>query len=256
MENVVSVELSIGSRTIRRPAADQWLYVAMAVVFVLIALLGFLPTSTELVARVLAGEAPRPPLILHAHAAVMAAWLVLLLVQTVLMAKDNPRLHRRLGTASFVLAPLMLAAMIAIVVRRFELLASLPADLDAAAVAQATRMAFNLTLINAGSLLLFPVFYVWAIVARRRDQDSHKRIMILATLVLMSPAIGRMVAVHPILPDFGLNGADARHLYVLLLLLPVLVHDTLRLGAPHRAYVLGLVPVIAYMTAAHFLWQV
>lgn len=58
----MSEELSIGSQT-TRPTADQWLYVAMAVAFVLVALVGFLPTSTELVVRVLAGEAPRPLLI-------------------------------------------------------------------------------------------------------------------------------------------------------------------------------------------------
>ncbi len=252
----MSAELSHDSDTVSRPATDQWLYVAMAVVFLIVALLGFLPTSTELIAQVRSGDVPPPPLILHAHAVLMSAWLVLLLVQAMLMAQGHARVHRRLGVTSMVLASMMVATMIAVVMHRFELLALLPADLNATEVAQANQMAFNLTLINAGSVLLFPVLYLWAVFARRRDPEAHKRLMILATVVLMSPAIGRMVAVHPVLPDFGLNGADARHLYLILLLVPVLARDTIRSGSPHRAYWLGFVPVVVYMTVAHFLWQV
>ncbi len=78
--------------------------------------------------------------------------------------------------------------------------------------------------------------------------------MILATLVLMIPALGRMLSVSRIIPDFGLSIIDARHFYMLLLIVPALIYDTLKLGRPHRAYIYGLTLVGVWIVAAHFLW--
>ncbi len=250
----MAVETAVDWRDAEWPVADQWVYVGMAGLFVLTAVIAFVPTSTALVADVVAGNSPLPPVMLHLHAAAMVSWLLLFVAQTVLVARGKRRLHRTLGTLSFLLAPLMVIGMVGVVSWRFDVIAALPSTTDPALLHQAKLDGWNLTLINAGSILLFPVFYVWAILARRKDSETHKRMMILATVVLMSPAIGRMVAVNPVLPALGLNGADARHLYELLLLTPALVYDTLRRGMPHRAYLVGLGPILAYMTVAHFAW--
>lgn len=231
--------------------ADQWIYVFMAGLFVLTAIFSFYPTSTGLIAAVAAGERPPPPFILHVHAAAMASWLILLLAQTLLMASRRRLLHQRLGLASFLLAPVMLVAMIGVQAWPAGLAATLPPEV----LSQIKQTFSNRLLINAGAILFFPVFYLWAILTRGKDSETHKRMMILATLVLMSPAIGRLVSVSSLLPDFGLRGTDARHLYELLLLLPALIYDGIKRGALHRAYLIGLGLIIPYMIAAHFLWD-
>src|SRR5687767_15519245 len=50
---------------------------------------------------------PSLPALVHVHALVFTAWILLFLVQTALIAADRPRLHRRLGVAGAVLAFVM-----------------------------------------------------------------------------------------------------------------------------------------------------
>jgi len=78
--------------------------------------------------------------------------------------------------------------------------------------------------------------------------------MLLATLVLMIPGLGRLLSVTSVLPDFGLNLIDARHFYMLALIVPALIYDTVKLGRPHRTYLMGLAVLGLWIVIAHFLW--
>ena len=73
--------------------------------FIAITLTGFIPDLLVKIAAVQAGQKPPFPLILHMHAALMGAFLLLLLTQSVLMATGSSRYHRQLGVVAFVLAP-------------------------------------------------------------------------------------------------------------------------------------------------------
>jgi uncharacterized integral membrane protein len=240
--SVESIELA---EPTRRRGASLLIYRLMAMLFVIIAIASFAPTSFGLLTSVAAGERPWPPLILHVHAAAMTGWLILLLAQTTLIAYGRRDLHRTLGLASLVLAAVVLIAMIGIVFDTAERYLAVEADAGRAG---------RLLLINGSSIVLFPAFYAWAILVRKADSETHRRMLILATAVLMIPAIGRLL-IRGWIPDFGLNGADARHLYELLLLAPVLLHDTLRRGSPHPAYVVGVVAIASWTIGAHLLWD-
>jgi hypothetical protein len=82
----------------------------MAALFVVIVLMGFIPDSLAKTAAVSSGRRPPFPLIMHIHAILMGAFLLLLLAQTVLVATDRRGLHRRLGLAAMVLAPALVIA--------------------------------------------------------------------------------------------------------------------------------------------------
>src|SRR5262245_35058060 len=105
---------------LERPALDRslvdcWIYVAITGLFVTTAVVGFAPRSIEIVA----GERENPALVVHVHAAMMAAWMSLLLVQALLMALGRPQLHKALGLTSLALGPAVFAAMIAVAIHRY-----------------------------------------------------------------------------------------------------------------------------------------
>ena len=98
------------SGTPRAHAIDRWIYVFTAASFIAIVLAGFIPSSLGKIAAMQAGQRPPFPLVMHVHAVLMGAFLLLLLAQTVLVATGRQALHMRLGLASMVLAPAMVVA--------------------------------------------------------------------------------------------------------------------------------------------------
>lgn len=231
------------------------IYVWMSILFVGTALVGFAPTSFDLVSKVTSGRQSMPPFILHFHAVTMSFWLLLLLTQSILMYKGRPGIHKKLGLTSLILVPCILISMYGV-----EML-NIGSDVTSSSTGspnQSEQFYRNLSsslLIHGVSYLFFPIFYLWAILARKKDSETHKRMMVLATLVLMIPAIGRMLSVSELLPDFGLNKIDARHFYMVLLLVPALIHDSIKRRVPHASYLIGLILIVIWILVAHFLWD-
>jgi hypothetical protein len=157
------------------PAQDRRFYLGMALAVTATAFAGFAPTFY--LARFYAAR-PLPSLIV-VHGVVFTAWIVLLLAQSSLVALRRVDWHRRLGVAGIALATAMLAvgalAAIASARRGFA-----PAGLD-----PLTFMA-----VPFGSLVLFAALF-GAAVAYRRRPEFHKRLVLLATIAILTPAIAR-----------------------------------------------------------------
>jgi len=226
----------------------------MAIVFVIVAVTGFAPRSLAIVA----GTRPTPPLIVHLHAATMSAWLVLLLAQTLFMGAGRPDIHKSLGVTSFVLGPAMFLMMSTLVIRGF--LGVLNPATAPPLQLLGNAVAFQ-TFIMARAALLFGLFFVWAIAVRKSAPETHKRMIILATFMVIDAAIARV----PWLPgayirDGGapvsiFTGYDLTHLYQLLLLAPVLIYELIRFGRVHWVYLLGIGLFMASAVSAHFAWN-
>lgn len=119
---------------------------------------------------------------LHVHGSLFTAWMVLLFVQTSLIAADKTAWHRRLGVAGVALGVLMMAAggYVAITRARAGLSIPPPPGLTPAAV---------LTLPLA-TLVVFPALFGAALWFRRHT-DVHKRLVVIATLELVTAAAAR-----------------------------------------------------------------
>jgi hypothetical protein len=235
------------------------IYVLMATLFVVTAIASFAPTSIGLISRVSSGQQSLPPFVVHFHAVAMSLWLILLLAQSILASKQRLDLHKKLGLTSLILAPCILVSLYGMDLYGVELFAVknnvfAAADAPPDQSAQLKQYISSILLIHGASYLFFPVFYLWAILVRRKDNEAHKRLMILATLVLMIPGLGRLLSVTHVLPDFGLNIIDARHFYLLLLIAPALVYEVVKQRVPHRSYLIGVALIGSWMIAAHFLW--
>ncbi len=214
---------------------DRWFYLFLALLFVATAVTGFAPNSVA----ILSGDLLSPPLVVHLHAATMAAWLILLLAQVSLIAMGRNQWHFTLGLASFVLAPLLVIMMIWVATARYN------SDFHG------TAMLFN----QCRRILLFSLFFGWAITLRIKDPESHKRLVLLATLVLLDAAFFRMSW----LPTFASqNFSDDNiihaHSWQLMLLVPALLYDYFRLGRVHPVHKVGLGLLIVTAMVASLLW--
>jgi hypothetical protein len=189
----------------------------------------------------------------------MSLWLLLLSAQSLLARADKLDLHRKLGLLSLILGPCILISMYGMDMYGIETFSSNDSLVTSALTtqnqaAQLRQHTSSILLIHGASYLLFPVFYFWALIVRRKDNETHRRMMILATLVLMIPGIGRLLSITKVLPDFGLNLIDARHFYLLALIAPALAYEIMKWGRLHRSYVIGVGLLGSWVIVAHFLW--
>jgi hypothetical protein len=129
---------------------------------------------------------PYLPALVHVHAIVFSAWLVLLLVQTTLIASGRIRVHRRLGYAGVVLAVAVVVLGIATAIRGGR---------DGWAPGGPYPDALGFMIVGLGDIAVFTTFIALGLVYRSRPA-LHKRFMILGTVGgLMWPAITRMPGV-------------------------------------------------------------
>lgn len=217
---------------------ERYFFTFMTVLFLLTAVVGFAPRS----AAILAGTMPNPPLSVHIHAALMSAWLVLLVVQSSLVAAHRKHLHMELGMITLVLFPAMLVAMALATLQTFDLMLT----------AGAGTMGANLLLLQIRGLILFPVFFIWAMLTRRRDPATHKRMILLSTLVMIDAALARM----DWLPG---NNIETSYFmiffYQFLLIAPALLYDKWSLGKVHKAYTRGLDIYLPFVVITCLLWN-
>ena len=231
--------------------ADRWIWVFITGMYFVIVLTGFIPDSLNKIAAVESGSRQPFPLIMHFHAVTMGAWISLLLAQSTLMAIGNRAWHFRLGLVSVVLVPLIVFGMVGIVSSGFATLASLPAGaIPAETLATAKFQVSNLVLPQIRTVLLFSVFVTWALLVRRKDSGMHKRLLLLATLLPLPAAYDRITWLPSTLPASPLS-VD---LYMLLLMLPMVVYDLVRLGRIHKAVVIFTGANIPFLAFTYLNW--
>jgi FtsH-binding integral membrane protein len=157
----------------------------------------------------------------HLHGVALTLWAVMLVAQAQLIRTGRRALHRRIGQASYALAPAVVAITTSFVHYR----------VGAAASSTPPNFVAYFLALTLNSLVVFAAFYGLAIY-HRRDAGRHARWMIATTFPLFTPITDRLIAAHgpalvalapqidgsPVLPVFGFALAD-------LLLLGLAVWD-------------------------------
>jgi|SRR5450631_2236343 len=191
-------------------------YVGMAVGITAIIVWGFVPTyflrpyyqTSEL----------RP--LLHLHGALFTSWLLLLIVQTSLVAAKRTDIHRRLGVAGAVLAVLMVVVGFIVAVHAAR-----------RGVAPLGIPALAFLVIPLGDITTFAIL-VGAALLNRAKPETHKRLMLLATLALLAPGVGR-------LPFAFISGPIQIYALVDAVLLICILYDVITRKRVHPAYIWG-----------------
>ena len=214
-----------------RPVArveSRYFYFYMALSFAAVAFIGFAPTYW---APMMKGTFQAAP-VYHLHGLIFFSWTLYFIFQTWLVASGQTLRHRSVGLIGISLATAMIffGTLISILSVRRDTIAGM-------GEAARTFMIVPLT-----DIALFAMFVLLAIVYLRRA-EWHKRLMLLAMIVLMPAPIARWFLTFlappggPAVPPVSV--ATGPVLVTSLLLIIAMLHDWRSRGRPHAVYVWG-----------------
>lgn len=165
-----------------RFSSERKFFTGMALAMAATVFTGFAPTYY----LVTLNPAPTPPLTpdVHIHSVLNTAWVLLLLLQTGLIAARRADIHRLTGVAGAALAAAILVSGI---------LVAIDSERRVHSAANAGTLAdpYVFLIYPIAAIGLFALFVAFGIAARRRP-DYHKRWMMLATMSLIGPALARI----------------------------------------------------------------
>jgi hypothetical protein len=128
-----------------------------------------------------------------------------------------------------------------------------PRGLDPSALNPVKTLVTELLLGQIRTGLLFPILVGWALLVRKKEPGTHKRLMMLATLLPLQAATDRVVFALG-LPTTTPGSPLSADLYSLLIIAPLFVHDILRYKRVHRAYLIWLAFYLPATVAMNWLW--
>ena len=162
------------------------------------------------------------PLYLHVHGAVFSAWIALFVAQTSLVAARRTDVHRRLGVAGAALAAVMVVVGVtaAVISGRRNIAAGLETQALSFLTTPLSSMAVFIALVGAA------LYY-------RRRPETHKRLMLLATISILDAATARW--------PFAFVTASTWAYYVTadVFILAAVSYDVISRRRIHPAYIWG-----------------
>ena len=170
----------------------------------------------------------RFPTMIHAHSLLWHGWFLLFVIQAMLVQQARTDLHRPMGALvslyTIILIVFSLGLAIHVVGRDAHLVTNTFASVP--------------TIVPLTQILLFSAFFGIAVV-KRRQLETHKRLIVLAGLVGMTPALARI--------SIGLTGAP--HVPLLfavsnLLVVAIAVADWRQRQHLHAVYLWGGLAII------------
>ena len=219
---------STSARAHTRYRRHRLFFRAMSILLLIVVFAGFAPTY-----YLRPATAATIPFYLHVHGAAMTAWFLLLLLQTVLIAARRRSVHRRFGLVG------TLVAVIIVLLNPLVVARSIPNGIRNGAPVPI------LTLIAVGDLLLMAVFAVLVTLAVlwRNRPEAHSRLLLLGSIAVASPAMGRF--------SIGVTGTPILGLMLQMVLpLGVVAHDVAMTRHVHPASAWGAAAIIGALVFA------
>ncbi len=175
----------------------------------------------------------------HVHAVTFVTWIGLYATQSVLVARNNTALHRRLGWFGATWSAWMV--LVAVVLT--------PVNLATHRSPPFFTPPYFLAL-DWSNIVVFGVL-VYAAVRNRSRTDWHRRLMLCATICVMAPAWGRLIVLSGLPMTAPLNVALLMP-YVLV----AMVFDWVNRGRVHGAYLWGGGALVALGIAPELLSRI
>ena len=197
---------------------EHLFFTGMSVAFMITVIVGF---SRTYYLRPYFFTRPIPPL-LHLHGMVFTSWLLFFVIQTALITSNRTRVHRSLG----ILGALLVVSMVVVGI----VTAIVRAKQNAVSLGSTGPLAG--LVMPLGDMVVFPILIAAALYFRNKI-DVHKRLMLLATISILAPAIIRLpfafVQTGPLV-FFGLTD---------LFIVACVAYDFVARGRIHQATLLG-----------------
>ena len=213
-----------------RAHTDRIFFTAMAIASAITVLVGFAPSYF-----LRSAEMPVLRPLYQVHGAVFTTWIGLLIVQTSLVAARRTDIHRRLGVFIAVVAALVFIVGVAVSVETLQRNGGPIPD---------PRVFLSIPL---GDIIVFGALVSGAIL-RRADSETHKRLILLGTISLLTAPVARFFIYTGIAGNgptavlWFFGGTDA---FVLALAL----YDYASRGRVHPATIWGGAAVVVFKPA-------
>jgi hypothetical protein len=216
----MSIDLAIAP--IRSPRRRRLFFLGVSVALALIVFAGFAPSFYL---REQFGRPPPPSTIVYAHGVLFTLWMAVLVLQTSLVAAGRIQAHRLMGSVGIALAFLM------VIVGWFT-----QVDHTKRVIARGdylpNRVLENFLFVTSVQAIVVFGALVSAAVYLRRRPETHKRLLICATVALVFPAFGRI-------PGSLTLGPLGPLILTTLLLVALVGYDITVRGRLHAATVWG-----------------
>jgi len=109
----------------------------------------------------------------HLHAVIATMWILILILQPVLIAKGQRKIHKVIGKITYILFPVLILSFIPLIINMYH------SDHQ------------KKTFLPLSDSIMLTLFYLLAIY-NKKDVAKHMRFMIGITLVFLGPIIGRI----------------------------------------------------------------
>jgi hypothetical protein len=214
--------------------ADRFFYCSMAFATIVAVFIGF---SRTYYLRSRFQDGPLP-FYLQVHGAAFSAWMMLFLTQTSLVAARRTDVHRRLGWAGGALAVFMV--VIAITAAILSGRRNFAAGLENESLTFLTTPVFSMVVFLA--LVATAVYH-------RRAPETHKRLMLLATISILDAATARWpIAIVQTISWAYYGIAD-------LFIAAAIVYDLASRRRVHPAYLWGALLIVVSQTLRDVIGQ-
>jgi hypothetical protein len=199
-----------------RAQTDRLFFTGMALASAVAVLVGFSPTYFLRGADL---PALRP--LYQVHGALFTSWIVFLIAQSSLVAARRTDIHRRLGIVGAVLAALLFIVGVMVSIETMRRGGGPPGFDPRSFLA-----------VPLGDIIVFGALVTTAVLLRHH-RDSHKRLMLLATISVLTAAVGRFLVQVQLAGPVGLFlGTD-------IFVLAVVLYDFASRGRVHPATLWG-----------------
>jgi hypothetical protein len=215
--------------------SERLYFTTSAILLVALAVAGFTP-HYFMPAAFPGMFVPLTPLLAF-HAALMAGWMAIFLIQSLLISAGRLGWHKTLGVAAMVIAIL--------IVPTGCMATLIPAERGIIRHTPDMRGLLNIVGLEITQMLLFGGFVATAIMRRNRTA-VHKRLMVLATLSILPNAIVRLslIGVLPLRSNWDVLVAWA------LVIICFVAADSLRIRRVHPTFAKGAAAAIGTIVLA------
>jgi hypothetical protein len=205
-------------------------------------LFGFFPASSG---RIMGRADYVAPLILHIHAVAFVGWLGLLTSQILLIRNRKPAVHIKLGWIGLTLVPVMAYSGLAaeLYSQRFYI--------------QRDSDGLDFFILPLMYTVVFPLFALAGLLFARRDPAAHKRLILMATTIIVGAAYARWWG-EPLAGAFGddfvgmvINSFTGTN----LILAAAVAYDIFTRGRPHRVYLIGIPLILASQLLSSWIYH-
>lgn len=226
------IETEVSTTNPFKTFLSRYFYLCMSLLMASIVVWGF----SRSVNQNLFHASPPRPLLLWIHGTAFSTWIVFFILQSALVRVRRVTVHRTLGWFGATLAACMtvLGFTIAIVMTRFDITVLHQKD-----VASFLSIPFE-DMIIFGSCVALAIYW-------RKKPDYHRRLIFMATCLLMDAPVGRF--------DFIFDN-NLFFPFLDCLILLGLARDWFVDGRVHKVYLYALPPIIALQSLAMYAWRI